>query len=418
MSTSLFDQLFNCCEVPDCTNVSQISNDHSTCSNNSNSKGTTNGREAYYVNTNKSVSHDAQKKYSFIESPLSNNQSIINNNISDNFFNKSNINISNINDNSVNNNNKQLNTSHNSNGANSLNSSSFFNKHFFLSDNIIVDEEIEYSPKLKISGDGTHDDLFFGKELIIDAAGEENGLRNKRDGITLFGTHKEYSTTLASSNRGKTKFDIDVILHLDNLIYESIHQKVFAIEYSRIDSNYYIHNIYRIKDKVNSKPKELVLYVKINHEHQLNPSFISSNQIQTNNGMINYFLFGSILTVVNVLNNDEINIKVFNEKGKNVIIENTFKRDEDNNENNIITIGRTGCIVNIEHKTISRIHCVISYNEYYNRWMIEDGNGKGKHSTMGTWLVLGYRGKFKLSTVEDRYEVKLLNKTFSIEINQ
>ena len=88
MSSSLFDQLFNCCDVPDCTNVSQISNDHSTCSNNSNSKGTTNGRDAYYANINKSLSNDAQKKYSFIESPLSNNQSIINNNISDNFFNK------------------------------------------------------------------------------------------------------------------------------------------------------------------------------------------------------------------------------------------------------------------------------------------------------------------------------------------
>jgi hypothetical protein len=259
------------------------------------------------------------------------------------------------------------------------------------------------------NNNNNNDDIFFGKELSIDAAGEENSIRNKRDGITLFG--------VIASSKSKSNNELDVVINIDSIVLVNTDiQKVFAIEYSKIDSNYYIHNIYKVKDQINAKPKQLLLYVKINHEHQLNPNMNYIQTQQSASPVVVYVLIGSLLSVFTIASNvNELSVKVYNDKGKDVLIEKTFVKDDEGR--NCFSIGREECDVNVDHKSISKVHCTVSFNEYQNQWVIEDGNGKGKHSGNGTWLVLGYKGKFKLSMVEDKYSVKVLNKEFTVEIN-
>lgn len=435
--SSLFEQLFTCCEYKDC-DISNYSYEQGTRTNSKGVFTTANNfpTTSNNNNLNKSVSEEAKKKYSFIMSARSNNQSVDNNNNNNssklsnndnnyndknnnNFFNKSNFDVSPI-DRSLNEDNLNkdiINTDNLIFNSFSNNTSIFFNKNFMLSDNIIVDEDIEYSPKLKLYGNtntnnnnnNNNDDIFFGKELSIDAAGEENSIRNKRDGITLFG--------VIASSKSKSNNELDVVINIDSIVVVNTDiQKVFAIEYSKIDSNYYIHNIYKVKDQINAKPKQLLLYVKINHEHQLNPNMNYIQTQQSTSPVVVYVLIGSLLSVFTISSNvNELSVKVYNDKGKDVLVEKTFVKDDEGR--NCFSIGREECDVNVDHKSISKVHCTVSFNEYQNQWVIEDGNGKGKHSGNGTWLVLGYKGKFKLSMVEDKYSVKVLNKEFTVEIN-
>ena len=411
--SSLFEQLFTCCEYKDC-DISNCSYEQGTRTNSKGAFLTANNfPTSNYLN--KSITDDAKKKYSFIVSSHSNNQSVDNNvrlSNNNNFFNKSNFDVSPI-DRSLNEDNLNKDNINSDNLMfNSFNNSSIlFN---MLPDNVIVDEDIEYSPKLRLFGEGNNEDIFFGKELTIDAAGEEHSLRNKRDGITLFGVHSVKTQQLTKS---KSLNEIDVIINVDSIVLcnNAGVQKVFAIEYSKVDSNYYLHNIYKVSDHMNSKPKQLLLYVKINHEHQLNPN-VNCVQTQQSSPAVVYVLIGSLLSVFTIASSvNELGVKVYNDKGKDVLVETTFVKDDEGR--NCFTIGREECDVNIEHKSLSKVHCTLSFNEYQNQWVIEDGNGKGKHSGSGTWLVLGYKGKFKLSMVEDTYSVKVLNKEFTVEIN-
>jgi hypothetical protein len=54
---------------------------------------------------------------------------------------------------------------------------------------IILDSEIKTSKKIKV--EDAVGDLLFGRMLLIDAAGLQNSLRNKRDGYSFFGNMKE-----------------------------------------------------------------------------------------------------------------------------------------------------------------------------------------------------------------------------------
>ena len=94
----------------------------------------------------------------------------------------------------------------------------------------------------------------------------------------------------------------------------------------------------------------------------------------------------------------------------------TFDSESVLKEGNKITIGRDNCTICIDNKYLSRIHCTISYDKYNKEWSIYDGNMTGRHSSHGTWLILNSNSKYKLSNVDDLYEVRIGNSSFSIEL--
>ena len=80
-----------------------------------------------------------------------------------------------------------------------------------------------------------------------------------------------------------------------------------------------------------------------------------------------------------VITTENINLKLLKES--QFIGEYTF------NTNEIITIGRNmHCNVKFNDDTLSKMNTTIKFEN--GKWTIFDGNGKGKHSTNGTWIQL------------------------------
>ena len=233
------------------------------------------------------------------------------------------------------------------------------------------EDEIDLIPKLILSD--LNGDLFKGKIIKIDAKGCLNGLRRKRDMKTYFGI-----------NNNKNIIN-DVILNIDK---DNLKEKqIFLIYYDKIRTHYYISNLMK---------ENKFLYIKIYYE------FILKNK------QLYYFVFGKIISLITLKENDDINITIYNKNSLNT--EYTFHI-----ENSPIIIGREKCLIEINNNSISRIHCTIFYHENKGKWYLNDGNGKGKHSTHGTWLIIN-ENEFEINSSYDKYEIKLFSSSFSITI--
>ena len=109
--------------------------------------------------------------------------------------------------------------------------------------------------------------------------------------------------------------------------------------------------------------------------------FTYSNNFDTNNDNIN-------------INEDNIN-KIINDSidnNNNILYlkissaDNFYSTFVFNNKNTIYKLGRNDkCDIIIHDKMLSRIHCIVYYDNNYNIWMIKDGGEKGM-STNGTWI--------------------------------
>jgi hypothetical protein len=75
-----------------------------------------------------------------------------------------------------------------------------------------------------------------------------------------------------------------------------------------------------------------------------------------------------------------------------------------------VTIGRGDCKITLNYSSLSKKHCTICYNLYYNTWEIHDGF-EDKKSTNGTWLLVNSKYEIK----EDTF-VKIDNNTFKISL--
>lgn len=299
----------------------------------------------------------------------------------------------------------------------------------------ITPEELIYIPKIQLKGKGD-DDIFYGRILYINAAGVHNSLRQKHDGITYFGI----STAPALTNY--TNREVDVLLNLNlrnantssstantnNNTHNNVDKttsndlsskwrRVFAIGFNKDKSNYFLYNVYKQSqdafDTTNNtaqKQFQLLMYVKISFEYPIENVY--------SNLTTNYFLLGWLLMVIFIrsgkyfYNKSEIIVKVLNEQKQGVITEKTFTTKD-----SPITIGRENCSITIDNKSISRTHSTLFYNKFNNKWYIVDGNGKDKMSTHGTWLIVDHKTKFQLLNIEERYEVKICDKYFYIEMN-
>ena len=253
-------------------------------------------------------------------------------------------------------------------------------------DNVILDEEIELAPKLTLT-DYNNSNLFNGKIIKIDASGCNEGLRQKRDGMTIFG--------LKENEKDKIINDIIVNLEENNNFELS---KLFVIYYDRKKISYFIQNLNN--DIRNNK---LIMYIRVYD------TYINDEQ----NYNLKYFLLGHTIISISILEDNSLNIKVFdNQKDE---YDNKCNEYKFHTSNSPISIGRERCLININQKFISRIHANLIYNSDKNQWKIVDGNGKGKFSSHGTWIILS-DNKFELNSNSSNYEVKKKKKVFNIKI--
>ena len=252
-------------------------------------------------------------------------------------------------------------------------------------DNIVLDEEIELAPKLILS-EINNSNLFNGKNIHIDASGCHEGLRQKRDGMTFFGLNEIEKDEIVN----------DIIINL----YKDIKlTKLFVIYYDRKRAHYYIQNL-------NSEIKEnkFLMYVRIYSDYYLN----------CDDNFNKYLILGQNLISFNIDSNNNLNIKVFDDNKKE-FHHNKYKEYKFDTSYNHISIGRDNCTITLDNSHLSRIHSTFFFNNYNNKWILCDGNGKGKFSTHGTWFILN-GNKFELSSSLSNYEVKIGDQLFNIKI--
>ena len=252
-------------------------------------------------------------------------------------------------------------------------------------DNIVLDEEIELAPKLILS-EINNSNLFNGKNIHIDASGCHEGLRQKRDGMTFFGLNETEKDEIVN----------DIIINL----YKDIKlTKLFVIYYDRKRAHYYIQNL-------NSEIKEnkFLMYVRIYSDHYLN----------CDDNFNKYLILGQNLISFNIDSNNNLNIKIFDDNKKE-FHHNKYKEYKFDTTYNHVSIGRDNCTITLDNSHLSRIHSTFFFNNYNNKWILCDGNGKGKFSTHGTWFILN-GNKFELSPSLSNYEVKIGDQLFNIKI--
>ncbi len=248
-------------------------------------------------------------------------------------------------------------------------------------DNIILDEEIDSAPKLILS-DSKNSNFFNGKKIKINASGCIEGLRKKRDGITIFGLKQNENEDIIN--------DIIVNLNEEN---DNLLNKLFAIYYDRKKVHYYIQNL-----NYNIKNNKFIICIKL-YDYYIN----------NDEKCLKYFLLGHTIISIFILDDNSINIKIYNSSN-----------NKKNNEykyyisDSPISIGRENCLININHNHLSRIHSTLLYDSYKNKWKIIDGDEKGKFSSHGTWIILS-DNKFELD-YSNNYEVKIGKQFFNIKI--
>ena len=240
----------------------------------------------------------------------------------------------------------------------------------------LKDKAFEIKTKLVLSGD-----LFSNETIEINKYGMKNGLRQKNDGLTIFGLKENIDIP----NIHSCDYYFSDFENIDENENRKITGKVFEIYLNKKDKKYTLYFLHN----------SLILYYKIK-----NDVFLNLDK--------DYFLIlGDIFLTVHIKRNSSNNQKMIhiqadfeNEKPKKYV----FSPSE-----TPIKIGRVNCQVEIKKPSISKLHSIIDYkndNFYY----------KDCGSTNGSTLLireddsLKIKGKmslklgdisFKITEVED-----------------
>ena len=273
-----------------------------------------------------------------------------------------------------------------------------------LSDNIVIsDEEIRSNLTLILNGIGSDTiNIFNCNTYVINAGGEVNSLRHKRDGLTFFGLNNPSNTNTSHVVEDKQQQNINNNTKVDviiNFTSKTTSRLIFAIYFNRKDSHYYLYNL-----NTDIKANPYIMQVKINHGYLLKQN------------SINHFVLGEILISITIGNMISlIELKVHYDRNDKMKIK---KYNFNNNNDSIITIGRSNCIINVNNNTLSKIHCTVYYNKYMNGWCIVDGNGKGIKSSHGVWGIVKGGERFRLDNkIKSEYEVKIGSQGFTIYLD-
>ena len=209
---------------------------------------------------------------------------------------------------------------------------------------------IDINIKLILTGD-----LFCNKIIEIDKYGMKNSLRQKNDGVTIFG-YKEENTI---SNEPLFDYYIDLKIAKKEKSHKknTKHRKVFEIFLDKKEKAFFLYFIH----------SSLLLYYKIN-----NNIFFEIDKDY-------YLILGDIFLTINVKKTINSNEKIINIQ---VEIENDKPKKYTFEQKNVpIKIGRTNCTINIPKQSISKLHSIIEFSN--NTFIYKDVK-----STNGSTLLI------------------------------
>ena len=235
----------------------------------------------------------------------------------------------------------------------------------------LKDKAFEIKTKLVLSGD-----LFSNETIEINKYGMKNGLRQKNDGLTIFGLKEN----IENPNIHSCDYYFSNFEKIDENENRKITGKVFEIYLNKKDKKYTLYFLHN----------SLILYYKIK-----NDVFLNLDK--------DYFLIlGDIFLTIHIKRNSSNNQKMIhiqadfeNEKPKKYV----FSPSE-----TPIKIGRVNCQVEIKKPSISKLHSIIDYkndNFYY----------KDCGSTNGSTLLIREDDSLK---IKGKMSLKLGDISFKI----
>ena len=228
-------------------------------------------------------------------------------------------------------------------------------------DNISIIKDIESRKKLIVSGE-----LFFGKKLIITPNGLNNNYIKRNERSTYFGIKNlcdfsgnpyndyliNYKNNIKKSRgsfgEDRIKEDLDKIENDNNNNYVSEEKstRVFKIYYDKDNDEY----------KFIYLDQSLLLYYQVENKFVL----LKNKKY--------YFILNEVILSVFVKEDKtskyKISIKVENKKN---IHKYSFSQ-----ENMPIKIGRLNCDININLKSLSKLHCIIGFEQKKEYFYFQD----------------------------------------------
>jgi hypothetical protein len=238
-----------------------------------------------------------------------------------------------------------------------------------------LEEFIDINIKLILTGD-----LFYNKVIEIDKFGMKNSMRQKQDGVTIFGYR------IDGENPNKPLYDCYLDLNIDKKENNKRRKKrntgkVFEIFLDRKEKVFVLNFVHQ----------SLLLYYKI-------ANFLSFELDRDY-----YLILGDIFLAINVkkaINPNEkiinIQVEVEDDKPKKY----TFEQKDAP-----IKIGRANCSIEIPKPSISKLHSTIEFTD--NNFIYKDAN-----STNGSTLlikeddILKIKGEMNFKLEEISFKIK------------
>jgi len=285
--------------------------------------------------------------------------------------------------------------------------SNFTNLIYILNKRNITEEEILSTPKLKIIGNPI--DFFYGKEIIINAAGvmeERNILQNNNSHIILSTNILPSNQNLdiksnsikisANENKGITYFGQNNDNKNKNFININYNRQKFS-DYNKIDIFFYIYYLRETKKYYLNPNNKSIIFLKIKPK---TPFRIKQGE---------YLSIHNTILIIQRHKSGFNNYLSIDYNQENFI----FKDEEYINNNKYIKIGREkSCDIVIENrKSISRLNVMIKYNYKDEEWDIYDGDVNNKESLNGVRILV----KNQLEINED-CEMEFLGQRFEIHL--
>jgi len=255
-------------------------------------------------------------------------------------------------------------------------------------------KDIENRKKLILSGD-----LFFGENIKLTPNGIDNQFKNRNERATFFGVEN------LCDDDGKSLNDFVI-----NITKKKKKDRVNRKRYSNDKDSKSKKKSDAIEEKTSRVFK--INYNKNNDEYNLiylTHSFFLYYQIKKNLILKieknYYFVLGDIIMVVLIKNKrKKKDFKIFIKIDNNI---SNSKKYFLSKEDLPIYIGRANCTINIDSKSLSKLHCYINYSEDDDNFYFNDNN-----STNGSILLVK---EGDIIPIKGKMNFKLEDTSFWIE---
>ena len=240
-------------------------------------------------------------------------------------------------------------------------------------DNISIIKDIENRKKLMLSGE-----LFFGKKLVITPNGLQNNYMKRNERSTYFGIknfcdfrgnpYNDYLINYKRNNKkshgsfgeDRIKEDLDKIendINNNNYVGEEKSTRVFKIYYDKEKDEY----------KFIYLEQSLLLYYQVENKFVL----LKNRKY--------YFILNEVILSVFVKDDKSSKYKITIK----VEIKKNIHKYSFSQENMPIKIGRLNCDININIKSLSKLHCIIGFDHNKEYFYFQDNC-----STNGSILLI------------------------------